>query len=103
MVEVRRYCLNTDKINHFCRTYADCAHIYMFLRNCLERGVNPICASDLSQFRLVDIFTACTHPQVNETTLKSFCDQSGKLRVIVATVVFGMSLDCPNVISIVHW
>ena len=49
------------------------------------------------------MFTACTRTDVKENILKSFCDPEGLLRVVVATVAFGMGLDCPNVRRVVHW
>ena len=41
---------------------------------------------DVSQFRLIDKFTACTTPDVKDCIIKSFAQWNGKLRVIVATV-----------------
>ena len=49
------------------------------------------------------MFTACTTPSVKETILATFCSSDGILRVVVATVAFGMGLDCPNVRHIIHW
>ena len=54
-------------------------------------------------FRLVDMFTACTTPVVKETILQSFCNSSRILPVVIATVAFGMGLDCPNVRRVIHW
>ena len=54
-------------------------------------------------FRLVDMFTACTRPAVKEKILKSFCELGSILHVVVATVAFGMGLDCPNIRRIIYW
>ena len=59
-------------------------------------GVCP----DLAQFRMLDMFTACTHPTVKESIICSVPDKEGTLRIIVA---FGMGVDCPNIHRVIHW
>ena len=55
----------------------------------------PVGARDFSIFRLVDMFTACTPPDIKKHILHSFCSVEGVLRVGVATVAFGMGINCP--------
>ena len=102
--EIRRLRTAMDKIIIFCRTYDDCSRIYIFLRTRLGiEGVEPIAAPDLSRFRLVELFTACTQKSVKDSILDSFRNPSGTLRVIVATIAFGMGLNCPNIRCTIHW
>ena len=35
--------------------------------------------------------------------MKSFMDPSGALRVVIATIAFGLGVDCPNIRTILHW
>ena len=48
------------------------------------------------------------HVTVSATSMKeiillSFCKPDGILSVVLATMGFGMGLDCPNVCRIIHW
>ena len=61
---------------------------------------DPIGTPDLARFRLVDLFTACTHPLVKDSIITN---PDRPLQVVTATVAFGMRLNCPNVQHIIHW
>ena len=102
--EIRKYRTETNRVIIYCRTYEACSMIYMFLKSRLGAEMTEPCgAVDLSRFRLVDMFCACTTTSVKNAILQSFCSTNSKLRVVVATVAFGMGLDCPNVRRIIHW
>ena len=103
--ELRQKRKRMDRTIIFCRTYDQCAQIYMFMVDRLGKEMmDPIgVCRDLAQFQLLDMFTACTHPTVKESILHSIPDSDGTLRVIIATIAFGMGLDCPNIRRVVHW
>lgn len=88
----------------FCRTYDMCGQVYRFFKKSLGKELTePIEApNELSRFRIADMYTACTTKKVKNVIVKNFCDERGVLRIVIATVAFGMGLDCPNVRHIVH-
>ncbi len=54
------------------------------------------------EFRLVDMFMSCTDQEVKDSIIKLF-SKTSNLRVIVATMAFGMGIDCPNVRQVIHY
>lgn len=84
------------------RTFAMCSNIYLFLKERLGQDfVHPSDAPDIPRFRIVDMFTGVTEPDHKSEIIESF-KADGHLRVVVATVAFGMGVDCPNIRQVVH-
>ena len=52
--------------------------------------------------RVIDMYKHSTHPTVKNKLLKQFTKPSC-LCIIIATIAFGMGIDCPDVRQIVHW
>jgi superfamily II DNA helicase RecQ len=48
------------------------------------------------------MFTACTHSDVKSIILEKYRNPSSSLRIIIATVAFGMGMDNPNICQIIH-
>jgi superfamily II DNA helicase RecQ len=48
------------------------------------------------------MYTHCTHQSVKDVILQRFTSLSS-LRIVIATIAFGMGIDCPVVCHIIHW
>ena len=79
-----------------------CADIYLYLK---ERLGSSFCfpqdAPDLPDFRLVEMFTSVTESEQKSKILKLFKGNSS-FRIVVATIAFGMGVDCSNIKQIIH-
>ena len=49
------------------------------------------------------MFTACTHSSVKQATLAAFTNQESPLRLLIATIAFGMGIDCRDIRRVIHW
>lgn len=88
----------------FCRKYEECAKLYQLLRQTLKQDFfEPSGSLDLHMFRLVDIYTRASLAEMNEKVLTSFKEKDGKLRIVIATLAFGMGVDCCDVRTIIHY
>ena len=87
----------------YCKTRDECAQLYLFFRSFLgEHFTEPVGAPDMSRFRLIDVFTSCTESSVKQQIISSMTTKQSHLRILIATVAFGMGLDCRDVHQIVH-
>ncbi len=76
--------------------------IYMyFKRNLKDKFTSPSGAPDLARFRLVDMYTKCTHQDVKRAVIDGFTSISSVLRVVIAIVAFGTEIDCPDIRRII--
>ena len=93
-----------DRIIIFCRLYDEVIGIHHFFQRALgEYFTQPKGSPNYVKYRVVDIYTHCTHPTVKVKILEQFTSPHSSLRVVIATVAFGMGVNCPDVRQIIHW
>ena len=87
----------------YCRTYDEFTALYHFFKLKLDKYfTHPPGSQDMVENRLVGMYTHCTHSSVKYTILAQFLRVS-PLRVVIATIAFGMSIDCHDVRQTIHW
>ena len=92
-----------DRIIIFCRTRVEVAHLYKYFKEGLGPCFTvPRGAPDLAKYRVIDMYTHSTHDSVKQAILEQFTSAS-QLRIVIATIAFGMGINCPDVRHIIHW
>lgn len=101
MLKTRR--TNMPRTLIYCQRQDQCAQLYLLMRAIIgKESTHPPGSANLPKFRLFDCFTSATHPAVKDEILHAFTTPS-PLRVVVATIAFGMGVDTPDIRHIVHW
>ena len=96
--------VNSPKTLIFCSTYTDCIEFFMELTTELDKAnaLNVINSEGKTE-KVCAMFTGCTAESTKDSILTSFTEPSGFIRVVVATIAFGLGLDAPNIRTIIHW
>ena len=86
----------------YCQRLNECGRLYQYFRTNLKEGfTEPLGAPDLPQFRLLDMYHSSVDQEIKESILNLFSKPS-HLRIVIATVAFGMGIDCRDVRQVVH-
>ncbi|XP_011406191.1 PREDICTED: uncharacterized protein LOC105314005 [Amphimedon queenslandica] len=87
------------KIIIFCKNTFDCAKLYTYFE--MSMGPNftePRGAShSIQECRPIDMYFKGTETLVKNKIVENFTKPSSCLRMVIATVAFGMGLDCPHI------
>ena len=76
----------------YCRTIEECATLYLYFRDNMGKNfTEPPNAPAIAHFRMVDMFTSCVDDEIKSHIIHSFT-QPSCLRIVCATVAFGMGL-----------
>ena len=81
----------TSKVIIFCFLKNDCALVYEYFLH------------KLGSQNLVNMFTNITDDTSKKHIISQFCSPQSRLRVVIATVAFGMGINCPDVSQVIHF
>ena len=102
VTKLRHERANMPRVIIYRRSFEDCSNVYLLFRHCMDANfTEPPNAPDINRFRLVDMFTSVTDSHIKEEIIQRFTTHS-QLRIVVATIAFGMGIDCPNVRQVIH-
>lgn len=94
---------NMGRIIIFCYSYESVINVHHYFKVSLgEHFVNPAGSPDYVDYRVVDMFTHCTHSTIKKKLIKQFTTAS-PLRIVIATIAFGMGMNCPDIRQVIHW
>lgn len=60
---------------------------------------------ELVEYRIVDMYCKSTHPSVQQAIVAAFTSklEESPLTVVIATVAFGLGVNCKSVRVVIHW
>ena len=96
--------IESDRCIVFCQSYDETMALFqsMVLElhkcNCLY-----VYNKQGNSGRICDKFDGCTAENTKAKIVADFTNPDGFIRILIATVAFGMGLDSPNIRRIIHW
>ena len=87
----------------YCQTIKQCAVVYSTLKSLLDDKmyVNSECREPGNV--ILEMLHSCTPEKNKEHILESFQKVEGAIRILVATIAFGMGVDCKEVHRTIHF
>lgn len=86
----------------YCQTIKQCSILYGMIKGMLGMDIFSKSEEDPSN-ALVEMLHSCTPPANKEKIRLSFQSLSGTIRLLIATIAFGMGIDCKGVHRVIHY
>jgi len=87
----------------YCQTIKQCAVVYSTLKVLLGENLYEDPLSKDAKRVLLEMLHSCSPMTNKENILESFKLDRGCIRILVATIAFGMGVDCKQVYRTVHF
>ncbi|XP_068689653.1 uncharacterized protein [Montipora foliosa] len=92
-----------DRTIIYCQTIKKCALVYTTLKILLGGKMYEDLAQQDPKRVLLEMLHSCTPATNKQHILESFQSDTGCIRILVATIAFGMGVDCKQVHRTVHF
>ena len=83
----------------YCQTIKQCGVVYGTIKGTLGQNMHAGNEENV----LVEMLHSCTPAANKQNILHSFQSEGGSIRLLIATIAFGMGVDCKGVHRIVHY
>ncbi|XP_031552590.1 ATP-dependent DNA helicase Q-like 1 [Actinia tenebrosa] len=100
--DVQKNGLHSQKYLIFCYTKSCCCDIFEFFERKLGEKL-WVDTDKGDQKRIIEMYVKVTDEMTKKNIIERFTSIVGSLRIVVATVVFGMGVDCPDIREVYHF
>ena len=90
----------TERTIIYCQTIRQCGILYATIKALLGKDMFT---GDDSDNVLVEMLHSCTPAANKQNILESFQSDNGTIRLLIATIAFGMGVDCRGVHRVIHF
>ncbi|CAB3998626.1 mediator of RNA polymerase II transcription subunit 34-like [Paramuricea clavata] len=100
--EIRQKGKNSRRTIIYCQTIKQCSLLYKMFEKELDKSfyldmnVNPMC-------RFIEMIHSGTPNSVKEHVMKQFSSEFSHLRILIATIAYGMGVNCQGVTRVIHF
>jgi hypothetical protein len=95
--------INAPRTIIYCQTIKQCSILYSMLKALLGDNIYVDVHNKNVREVLLEMLHSSTPDSNKQNVLESFQSSHGTIRILVATISFGMGVDCKNVSRVIHF
>ena len=99
--DVKKHGVSTDRTLIYCQTRKQCSVLFRLFQ--ISLGDNMYYGECKPRNRIVEMYHAGTPSSVKEHVTQLMSEDCGHLRILIATVAFGMGVNCKEVRRTIHF